>query len=55
MGKAIELQERYLPQEEAPSTIPLQGDADVETLRNYLAWYDELYGGEADEGRSSGA
>lgn len=47
--KAIELQERYLPQEEAPSTVPPRGDPDVETMRNYVAWHDQLPGSDEDE------
>ena len=41
---AVQLQERYLPQEEAPSTVPASDDPDLATLRNYLAWHDQLRG-----------
>lgn len=43
-AKAIELHERYGPQEEAPASAPAKDDPDIATLRNYLDWHDELYG-----------
>jgi hypothetical protein len=46
---AAQLQERYLPQDEAPSAVPARDDPDIATLRNYLAWHDQLYGCDDDE------
>lgn len=41
--KAIELQERYGPQDDGEVPTPEQLRPDIETLRNYLGWLDTLY------------